>query len=358
MLRKLIFISITYLFLSASLHAATLTVSQNGSGQFSTINDALSAATDGDLILVDQGTYHETLWVEKSITIEAAAGRPITAIDGNGTDRGMVIGQGAEVTLRGLTFSNCNADDASALLIWNQACVIVEDCAFVDNYASGSNAVHLRHLGTMASFYRCDFVGNDCGAHSAALSMSLDGELLVEDCFFARNTSGGASGAVNCNSGVFSFRGNLFLLNSAEGEGALVIQDTATGTIANNTFHENSGSGCVSINHGTLFQNNIITSTVGGPGLYAPVSVLHSCNLYYDNEGGPVTGSALGENEEVADPRYCDYPAYIFTLCEISPALGNNNDCQTMGAFIEGCSECGMIATQTQTLGGLKSLYR
>lgn len=358
MLRKVLFLSFTFLFLSASLQAATLTVSQNGSGQFSTINDALSAANDGDLILVDQGTYYETLWIEKSITIEAAGGRPVTAIDGNGTERGMVIGGSAEVNLRGLTFTNCNADDASALLIWNQANVIIEDCAFTDNYASGSNAVHLRHYGTVASFYRCDFVGNECGAHSAALSMSLGGELFVEDCFFAHNVSGGSSGAVNCSSGIFDFHGNLFLRNSASGEGALLIQDDATGIIANNTFHKNSGSGCISINHGTTFRNNIITSTVGGPGLTAPVSVQHFCNLYYDNEGGPVSGSGLGENEVVDDPLYCDYPSYIFTLCEISPALSNNNGCETMGAFVEGCTECGMVATQSQTLGGLKSLYR
>lgn len=358
MFRKIFLPAATCLLLASSLHAATLTVGQSASSQYSHIADAISAAQSGDCILVGQGTYHESLFVKKSLTIEAEGGNSITTIDGESIHRIMVIEGEIDVILRGLTFSNGFSEDAAALLIWNQANVIIEDCSFVNNYASGSNAVHLRHQGTSAAFYRCDFVRNECGAHSAALSMSFGGELLVEDCFFAHNNSSGSSGAVNCSSGKFDFRGNLFLGNTGAGEGALVIEGAATGTIANNTFHQNSGSGAVRLNATTTFRNNIVTSTQGGPGLAGGPKEMHFSNLFFDNDGGSVEGSGLGTNDITAEPIYCDYPSQLFTLCENSPALGNNNGSGTMGAFGEGCADCSPVSAGQRNLEKTKILFR
>jgi len=358
MLRKIFLLITTCLLFATGLQAATLTVNQNGSGQFSNIADALSAAVDGDLLIIEEGIYDESLLVNKSLTIEATGGHRVTAIDGGNSHNIMIVEGDVEVTLRGLTFSNAYSDDAVALLIWKKANVIVENCVFKDNYATGSNAVHVRHNQTSAAFHRCDFVRNDCGVHSAALSMSLGGDLIVEDCFFAYNTSNGVSGAVNIGMGTFDFHGNLFLHNGGSGEGAIVIQGNSTGIIANNTFHNNSGTGAVRINENTTFQNNIVTATKGGPGLISSLPGNRYFNLYFDNNDGPVSGSSLAGNEVVADPQYCDFSASIFTLCEISPALGNNNDFSTIGAFGEGCNFCDVVSTEQQTFGGLKSLYR
>lgn len=358
MLRKRSLLFGACLLFTSSLQAATLTVRQDGSGDFYNISQALSAAQAGDLILVGSGTYPEDLLVDKNIIIEATTSLPRTAIDGSNTHRIMTIEGDIQVTLRGLTFSNGSAEDAAALLIWNGAQVVLEDCTFVDNQASGSNAVHVRHQGTDSSFFRCDFIMNNCGTHSAALGMGYGAKLLVEDCFFANNISSGVAGAVNCNSGQFDFHGNLFLDNTGFGEGALVIQDNATGSITNNTFHVNSGTGAVRINSSTTFENNIVTSTKGGPGLTSFHEEMRSCNLYYSNEGGPVVGSDLGVHELVGDPLYCDFPSFIFTLCEISPGLEHNNGCGTMGAFGEGCTDCEPVPTQPQTLDRIKTLYR
>lgn len=358
MSRKIFLLISACMLFATGLQAEILTVSQNGSRQFSTIGDAISSASNGDLIRIEEGIYNESLLVNKSLTIEAATGNPVTALDGDNSHHIMIVEGNIEVTLRGLTFSNGYSDDAVALLIWKKAQVIVENCVFEDNYATGSNAVHVRHNQTSASFYRCDFVRNGCGLHSAALSMSLGGNLLVEDCFFAYNTSNGVSGAVNIDAGTFDFHGNLFLHNSGSGEGAMVIEGSASGSIANNTFHNNSGSGAVRINEHTTFQKNIVTSTNGGPGLISSSPGMRYFNLYFDNNGGPIMGSTLAGNEVVADPYYCDFSSALFTLCETSPALGHNNTFNTIGAFGEGCNFCGIVTTQDQTFGGFKSLYR
>ncbi len=294
------------------------------------------------------------------MAIIAEGSRSLTVLDGMDTFRIMRVEGDVSVTLQGLEFTNGYENDGTALLVWNQADVIINDCSFVENYATGSNAVHVRHTGTSASFFNCDFLRNECAVHSAALSLG-SGFLLVEDCLFADNISHGVAGAVNCNAGQVDFHGNVFLRNRGEGEGALVIQGSTTGIVSGNTFHDNFGSsygGSVSINYATTFFQNIVTGTQGGPGLVSGSAALRSCNLYYDNDGGSILGSVIGDSEFVADPMYCDAFSDFLTLCSFSPASGNNNGCGTIGAFGVGCSQCGVVAVEPMTLDGVKSLYR
>lgn len=344
-----------------SLQADTLYVQQDGSGQFTTIEAALVAAADGDVILVGQGTYHESPLVNKSVTIKSETGCLTTILDGDDSRQIMTVEGMVNVSLEGLTFTHGYASDASALMIWNGATVVVEDCNFMDNYATSSNAVHVRHSGTGASFFNCEFRNNSCELHSAALSIGIDANsLVVQDCIFADNTSQGMSGAVNCNSGLVDFHGNLFLRNSGLGSGALTILYEVSGRVYGNTFHENTGRdhGSVLIAADVTFEQNIVTSTLVGPGLDTNGDLLHSCNLFYDNKGGSIVGSELGEGEIEEDPLYCEYTLDNFFLCSRSPALEANNTCGTMGAYDEGCSECGPIPVEKKTLGDLKSMYR
>jgi MYXO-CTERM domain-containing protein len=94
---------IPLLALLPGLMAADLTV--GSSGDYSSIRDAIAAASVGDSITVDPGTYSETIWMGTGITVQARDGLGSVTIDasaasGNavtivaGTMRGMII-QGA-----------------------------------------------------------------------------------------------------------------------------------------------------------------------------------------------------------------------------------------------------------------------
>ena len=48
---------------------APYVVAQDGSGDFPTIGEALSAAVDGDMILVEPGEYVESLVIDKEVTL-------------------------------------------------------------------------------------------------------------------------------------------------------------------------------------------------------------------------------------------------------------------------------------------------
>lgn len=359
MKRLLPLLFITALAATAPLHAATIIVQQDGGGDFTTIGEALSAAAGGDVILVDGGTYNESLSVTKSISIKAMEGRALVILDGGNSDRIMLVEGQIYVSLQSLTFTNGFAPDAAALMIWNQADVTVEDCRFISNHATGSNAVHVRHPGTSASFQRCSWVNNTAGLHSAALSLGPSGHLAVEDCQFIDNSSNGVAGAVNCNSGSAIFRRNLFLRNDGAEAGALTVQGSALAEIEKNTFIGNSGGYyAVRINSLSSFHRNIVAATPGGYGLSTGTQENHFCNIYFENDLGPVAGSPLGENEFDLDPLFCDSGQEDFSLCADSPALLASNGCGNMGAFGVGCDECGAVATTGMEWGRLKSIYR
>ena len=52
--------------------------------KYTTIQSAITAAFPGDILMVDPGTYNESLLVNKSLTIQAVSNASDTIIDGTG----------------------------------------------------------------------------------------------------------------------------------------------------------------------------------------------------------------------------------------------------------------------------------
>jgi F-box protein 11 len=61
-----------------------IVVAQDGSGDYSTISEAISAASDGDSILVRPGTYDEALLIDKDITVRGDGDRAGVVIERSG----------------------------------------------------------------------------------------------------------------------------------------------------------------------------------------------------------------------------------------------------------------------------------
>ena len=65
--------------------AATLTVPS----PYSTIQDAINAAVDGDIVLVSDGTYLKSIdFIGRAITVQSENGAGSTTIDGGGNGNG------------------------------------------------------------------------------------------------------------------------------------------------------------------------------------------------------------------------------------------------------------------------------
>ena len=94
------------LLLAGTATADTLDVCQDGC-TYSSIQDAINAASDGDRIEIGPGTYFESLVIDgKAIELIGIAGRDATFVDGNDSYRPLLIQSGISGTtvIDGLTF--------------------------------------------------------------------------------------------------------------------------------------------------------------------------------------------------------------------------------------------------------------
>jgi len=106
---------------------AVLNVSK-GNG-YCSINDAINNATDGDVIQLDEGSYHENVIITKGITLKAKAGKKVTLVGSNANATNVTItvadvsGSKGIVTVDGIQFSGSNnainATKINALTISN-----------------------------------------------------------------------------------------------------------------------------------------------------------------------------------------------------------------------------------------------
>lgn len=111
----------------------TIYVDDDGGADYSTIQEAVDAAIDGDLVFVYQGTYYENVIVNKRIHLMGES-KDNTIIDGGGNDNTITITVDF-VDVSGFTVTNCGGggEDAGIMLSY------VSDCRIFNNNASGNN---------------------------------------------------------------------------------------------------------------------------------------------------------------------------------------------------------------------------
>jgi parallel beta-helix repeat protein len=82
-----------------------LYVGGSGPGNYTTIQSAIDAANPGDTVFVFNGTYYESLHLEKSLYLQGE-NRTTTIIDSRRSSYSITIYKGTIVTIRGFTIQN------------------------------------------------------------------------------------------------------------------------------------------------------------------------------------------------------------------------------------------------------------
>lgn len=218
--------------------AATLIVDDNGPADFTTIQAAISAAANGDVILVRPGTYPEAL----------SFGGKLVTVRGDGVAAGVILsspngarmmhiqsGESNQLRFERLTFTGGTSE---YLVQVTNGSPVFSECIFRDNvrgaFVDGQPCAST--LGT--SFQRCLFLSNR-NPNGGAVYMS-NSNCRFEDCEFISNqavgpTSGvNAGGAVyvndwNCGTHTFRFTRCIFANNGAVWGGALYSQGVFPG---------------------------------------------------------------------------------------------------------------------------------
>jgi hypothetical protein len=140
------------------LWANTFTVNWDGSAQYITIQSAINASANGDIVLVSPGTYYENVdYNGKQITLENLEATTndttyisTTVIDGNNTGCCVRFHNAEQnATLRGFTLSHCigypigseSQRRGGAIQLWTNISATIMNCNIAENRASSGAGI-------------------------------------------------------------------------------------------------------------------------------------------------------------------------------------------------------------------------
>lgn len=192
--------------------------------QYATINAALNAAQNGNVIRVAGGTYHERLsFGSKRVSLIAANASDDVVIDGDGSAGSLVAmtdGQDPSVLISGITFRNAVqgtfvpslGTTAGGAIFLQNASPRIEHCLFEANNAGAGGAIAALH--SAPQIVDCDFRGNQA------------------------NSNGGAVACINADTALtIVIDGGAFLCNEAASGGAIWASGILAGDISASALH-------------------------------------------------------------------------------------------------------------------------
>lgn len=304
-----------------------------------TIQEGIDGASDGDTVIVAEGTYVENVQFKgKNIVLRSTDPSDPTVVENttiHGGDAGPVVTfAGAEnetCTLSGFTIRNGNAEIGAGICggTWES-----RTHATIEN-----NVVTVNFGDTGAGLAHCDgLIRNNTIAdnHASASGGGLiwcDG--IIEKNDIARNSAKWGGGLSACGGTI---QNNTVSYNEALGRfpegfgGGLYRCD---GIIQNNVISRNCagwyGGGLVS-SHGSIRNNTIVanSSTFGG-GVGFCTAVIQNC-IFWGNQAffsrNPSYSCIMGwtgggEGNIYQDPQFVDFSGGNYRLSENSPCIGS-----------------------------------
>ncbi|MEE2681598.1 MAG: right-handed parallel beta-helix repeat-containing protein [Planctomycetota bacterium] len=287
----------------AGLHdhasADTITVCASGC-DFSSINAAIGAAEDGDVIQLSAETYLEGAAIVldgTAITLLGATdpdGGPASILDGGDSHRVLrYLGDGAGTTsLANLVIRNGTSDSSGGGgLSISAGSPVISNCLFTGNQSSGDGG-GARSSNASPTFTDCIFEANGPAREAGGLYHS-DGIATITRCAFTNNTtefSGGGLYLVGTGSVVEDC---TFTDNTAESGAGMTLFSEAT--VSGCTFSNNFGNGLYLGYAGPTVRACLFVGNIGADGgglvtVGANPAVFEDCtfqdNFAFFNGGG------------------------------------------------------------------------
>jgi len=363
---------------TSQLGATTYLVLPDGSGDFPTIQAAVDAAADGDVIELGEGTfrgegnYH--VFLSKGLAIRGASSDPERCIidcEGGPSDGRKAFwilrSTPPSAILQDLTITR-GYSEFSGGGVYCAASITFLSCIFVDNTCEDDHGGGVHCQEGSPTFINCRF------EHNAALGYAGGGGVGVvygqsprfDHCSFIGNTANSGGACVMFEGGSAEFANCVFRDNAANIGGGFASGGGATAAFDHCTFTNNEGrsrgSG-LSVDYvGTVaLSHSIVTFNIGGAGVHCgDGSASLTCCDVFGNEGGDWVGCIADyagiDGNLSLDPLLCDWPGGDLHLQLGSPCAPEYNPaCGLIGALPVGC---GQTPVERTTWGRLKAVFR
>jgi putative cofactor-binding repeat protein len=320
-------LALALLVLAWTAHAATWTVDDDGPADFSSIQQAINAAGNGDTVLVFPGSYHEILsFQQKAITVRAEQGPRVTEVFLEGQNR--IVFLDGDSTLTGFTIHGGRARAGGGILVTQGAQATIQGNVIENNTAEK---------------------GTGFAGLGGAIEIEQNSEAVITDNVIRGNRAEGDAegyygygGAIDVEDGsTATVTNNLFVDNQASSAGGAISLRDAAGSpspvvIANNTLVGNragregpnpfsvGGGLSVDVDSLAVIRNNAVTDNSAafeGGGIYFFANNLNNvtyesndfdANLPDDCAG--VTESKCTGGQLFLPPLYLDPGRGLFDL--------------------------------------------
>ncbi|UCD52896.1 MAG: right-handed parallel beta-helix repeat-containing protein, partial [Phycisphaerales bacterium] len=262
---------VVWLMVCVPLHAAVITIDDDGPADFSTIQAALDAGVSGDTLIVADGVYvgpgNRALdFGGKNLTLRSENGPAACVINCQRQDQAFYLhnGEGPSCLIEGFTIINGSASWGGAIYC-DQASPTISHCILEDNqasYAGGAIACGYDGNPTITSclirnntanyggglqcdnnttVVACQFVGN----HARYAGGGVEGEWActtrMVNCVFAGNTTDGDGGAISTGYGSSWLLTNCTIsFNSAVDDGGGIYFESSSSLRAINCLFSNN----------------------------------------------------------------------------------------------------------------------
>jgi predicted outer membrane repeat protein len=254
---------------TATASGDTYVVSPDGAGDYPTIQAAINAAADGDLILLTAGTFvgsgnRDLRYFGKAITIRSQDGDPnLCRIDCQHAYSGVLFshGEGSAATLEGVTIENG---------LWE--------------YGGGISCYRSTPTISNCIFSQCEATGNGAGFHCKGAAPT------VTDCVFEGNSSHNYGGGMHCDSTSAAILTNCEFVDNTALRGAGLSCTDSSPTLSHCVLSGNSAS---SRGAGMYCSGSAL------PSLVQCTFLVNTCSL---NGGGLYCASGSG-----AELDHCDF---------------------------------------------------